>query len=201
MQKILSIYQQRKDEIKQRIKEFENRSKDEIFDEMCFCLLTPQSNAQRCWSSVIKLKNECLLKNGKEKDMIKHMNGCRFHKTKAKRLVEARKKFDEIYAKIQKTVGEKELREWLVKNVKGYGYKESSHFMRNIGFKNISILDRHILRCLVEYGAIKEIPKTMTKNNYLEIEQKYFDFSRQLRIEPTELDLLFWSMKTGFVFK
>jgi N-glycosylase/DNA lyase len=73
--------------------------------------------------------------------------------------------------------------------------------MRNIGFTNISILDRHILRCLKEYGAINEIPKTMTKKKYMEIEKIYFDFSRNVGIAPSELDLLFWSMKTGFIFK
>jgi N-glycosylase/DNA lyase len=201
MQDILSVYNQRKGEIGQRLNEFKKKSKEGVFDELCFCLLTPQSNAQRCWSSIIKLKKENVLKNGQVKEMIKHMNGCRFHKTKARRIIEIREKFDEIYEKIQQSEDGKELREWLVKNVNGYGYKEASHFMRNIGFTNISILDRHILRCLKEYGAINEIPKTMTKKKYMEIEKIYFDFSRNVGIAPSELDLLFWSMKTGFIFK
>ena len=64
-------------------------------------------------------------------------------------------------------------RDWFLKNVKGLGLKESSHFLRNIGFGDkIVILDRHILRSLFNYKVIDEIPKTLTKKIYLEIETK-----------------------------
>jgi len=41
----------------------------------------------------------------------------------------------------------KEAREYLVDHVKGLGFKESSHFLRNIGFSDkVAIIDRHVLR-------------------------------------------------------
>lgn len=84
----------------------------------------------------------------------------------------------------------------------GLGMKEASHFMRNIGlFEDIAILDRHILKNLIEYDVISEIPKTLTVKIYLEIEQKMKEFAEKIKIPFTELDLLFWSEETGHVFK
>ena len=196
------VYKMRKNEIKNRLDEFsEPKSKGEVFMEMCFCLLTPQSNARRCWDTILELKKNELLYDGKEDSMINRMTGCRFHNTKAKYVVAVREKFDSIYEKIKTTESTQELREWLVQNVKGYGYKEASHFMRNIGSRDVSILDRHILRNMVKFGLLDEIPKTLTKKKYLEIEQKFFEFSKTVDIDPAELDLLIWSMQTGNVFK
>ena len=93
-------------------------------------------------------------------------------------------------------------REWLVENIKGIGYKEASHFLRNIGFgKDLAILDVHILKNLKEYKVIQKIPKSLTKKEYLKIENKFRDFCRRIKIPMNELDLLLWSKETGFVFK
>jgi N-glycosylase/DNA lyase len=94
-----------------------------------------------------------------------------------------------------------ELREWLVKNVKGIGYKEASHFLRNIGYKNMAILDRHILKNLVRVGVLNSLPKSLSRTNYLDIEKKFLNFSKKINIAMDELDLLFWSMETGEVLK
>ncbi len=74
-----------------------------------------------------------------------------------------------------------ERREWIVENIKGIGYKEASHFLRNIGFyKNIAILDRHILKNLKLLGVIEEIPETLSKTKYLHIEKKMAEFAKKL---------------------
>jgi N-glycosylase/DNA lyase len=89
-----------------------------------------------------------------------------------------------------------------VKKIKGIGYKEASHFLRNIGLgEKMAILDRHILKNLKNYGLIKEIPKTLTRGKYLKIEKKYIEFSKKLNIRPDELDLILWAKETGYVFK
>ena len=95
-----------------------------------------------------------------------------------------------------------EAREWLVKNVKGLGMKESSHFLRNIGFGfDLAILDRHILKNLKKNGIIKDIPNCLTKKRYMETEEKMRDFSKEIGISMGKLDLLFWSKETGEIFK
>jgi len=80
--------------------------------------------------------------------------------------------------------------------------KEATHFLRNIGLgKDLAILDRHILKNLNYYGVINELPKTLTKKKYLEIEDKMKKFSEEIKIPIDELDLLFWSEETGKIFK
>ena len=93
-------------------------------------------------------------------------------------------------------------REFLVKEVNGYGWKEASHFLRNVGFgEDIAILDRHILKNLKKHKIIKEIPKTINKKNYLEIEEKMRGFCKKNKVGLDELDLIFWSNETGEVLK
>ena len=95
------------------------------------------------------------------------------------------------------------MREWLVENIKGYGYKEASHFLRNVGLgSDIAILDRHILKNLKRYGVIDKIPPSLgNRKIYMDIEEKMKHFSKKIKVPLEELDLLFWAQETGFVFK
>ena len=94
------------------------------------------------------------------------------------------------------------LRGWLVENVKGYGMKEASHFLRNIGLgDDIAILDRHILKHLVKNNVIPEVPKSLTEKKYMEIENRMRAFSKEIGIPFAHLDLLWWSEETGEIFK
>jgi N-glycosylase/DNA lyase len=79
--------------------------------------------------------------------------------------------------------------------------KEASHFLRNIGERNLAILDRHIFKHLKRLGVIKEIPRSVTKRRYLEIEKKWHKYANKIGILLDELDLLFWSMETGEIRK
>jgi len=86
--------------------------------------------------------------------------------------------------------------------VLGLGLKETSHFLRNIGFgENLAILDVHVLRNMLKYGVIKKVPGNMSKKTYLELEEKLAKFSRKIKIPMAELDLLFWSRETGEIFR
>jgi N-glycosylase/DNA lyase len=88
-----------------------------------------------------------------------------------------------------------------VKNVKGLGWKESSHFLRNIGYRDLAILDRHILKCLVRLSVLKNLPQTLTAKKYKEIEKIFLAFANEVGIPIDELDLLFWSLATGEILK
>jgi N-glycosylase/DNA lyase len=96
-----------------------------------------------------------------------------------------------------------ERRDWLAKEprVKGIGYKEASHFLRNIGFKGYGILDKHIVRSLYELNVIDSPKPPTSRGKYLETEDKMRQFARRTRINFDELDLLLWSMKTGEILK
>jgi N-glycosylase/DNA lyase len=96
-----------------------------------------------------------------------------------------------------------ERRDWLAKEprIKGLGYKEASHFLRNIGFKGYGILDKHIVRSLYELSVIDSPKPPTSRGKYLETEDKMRQFARRTRINFDELDLLLWSMKTGEILK
>lgn len=96
-----------------------------------------------------------------------------------------------------------ERRDWLAqeKQVKGLGYKEASHFLRNIGVKGHAILDKHVMRCLVEVGVLDSPRPPATRRQYLEVEQQLVEFARDIGVDFDELDLVLWSMKTGEVLK
>jgi N-glycosylase/DNA lyase len=85
--------------------------------------------------------------------------------------------------------------------VLGFGYKEASHFLRNIGYTGLAILDRHVLRGMVRLGVLAEIPKIGSRRAYLGVEKIFIDASRVIGIEPEALDLLLWYEATGEVFK
>ncbi len=197
---LLKEYEKRKDIIKKRLEDFSNIKKEDYFYEACFCILTPQSSAKQCWKAILLLKEKDFF--NKEINPINYLNDrIRFHINKSKYLLEFKEKWPLIKEKLDEIKDDRELREFLVKNVKGYGYKESSHFLRNIGHRNLAILDRHILKNLHKLNIIDEIPKTLTPKKYFEIEQKFIDFSKKINIDMDELDLLFWSQETGEVFK
>jgi N-glycosylase/DNA lyase len=186
-----------------RIKEFKdigNKSNIEIFKELCFCILTANFNAEKS----IKIQKE--IGNGfltlPESVLAKKLKdyGHRYYNTRAKYIVEARKYMNSLKEIINSFNNENNLREWLVKNIKGLGYKEASHFLRNIGYTHFSILDFHIINILVKYGLIKK-PKTLTKKKYLEIEEILKEVAKKLNINLAELDLYLWYMETGKILK
>jgi len=197
---LLEEYNKRKDIIKKRLEDFSNVKKEDYFYEACFCILTPQSSAKACWSAVLKLKENDF--ENKNINPVKYLSErIRFHINKSKYLLELKEKWHLIKEKLEEIKNSKDLREFLVKNVKGWSYKESSHFLRNIGHRNIAILDRHILKNLHKLNVISEVPKSLTPKKYFEIENKFVEFSNKVNIQMDELDLLFWSQETGEVFK
>jgi N-glycosylase/DNA lyase len=200
-----------RDAIRLRLDEFKQRgtagTEENIFAELVFCLFTPQSKATRCWAAVQRLREKNLLMKGTAGRIAAEINDVRFRYTKAERVVLARKQFMDNRAlclkrRLQEFTDERDAREYLVEQVQGFGYKEASHFLRNIGRGDrIAILDRHILKNLQSLGVISEIPDTLSKRAYAGIERKMSVFSKQTEIPLSHLDLLFWSRQTGNIFK
>ncbi len=198
-EELTALYEKRKEDIKKRLKNFKNLKEEEQFKEMIFCLLTPQSNAQKCWQAVEQVSK---LDRWNRKNISEILiRKTRFHNNKTRYVLLA----DETWKKIREYLDEEDritLRNRIAYEVKGYGLKEAGHFLRNIGKSNneIAILDRHILRNLKELGIIEE-DKIKSKKDYLEIEQKFLAFSERINIPIDELDLLFWSKENGEIFK
>jgi len=182
--------------VRKRMKEFKNNGNH--FSELCFCILTANYTAEggiRIQSAVNDFS--CFSEKEIEKTLRKF--GHRFPRARANYINEAKKCRNELQM-LADMEGSFERREWLVKNVKGLGYKEASHFLRNIGYSDVAIIDRHIISLLRDYGLV-EAPKTITKKRYLKMEKILKELSSDLSISLGELDLYLWYMKTGKILK
>jgi N-glycosylase/DNA lyase len=186
------------EKVESKLKEFEKNfslSAEQKFLELCFCILVANSSMEKTLQIWKKISAGFLnLPKRDLKERLKNF-GYRFYNKRAEYIVETRKLIPEI-EKILKNEDEEKIREWLVENVKGIGWKEASHFLRNLGFKNFAILDRHVLRILCENGIIKEVPKTLSRKKYLGIEKKLQDIAKNLNITPAELDLYLFYLDT-----
>lgn len=207
--KLILEYEKKKPKIKKRLKEFKavwSQSDRRVFSELCFCICTPQSKAVYCDKAVSSLESKGILFKGNFDQIRAELKAVRFPNNKARYIIEARRFFTVNGAiKIKDKIDAREIletRHWFVCNVKGLGFKEASHFLRNIGFgSDLAILDVHILKNMERYEIIDKRPQSMTTTQYLFLENKFKDFSKKIRIPIDELDLLFWSSETGEIFK
>ena len=202
---------------------FQNETEDNIFKELCFCILAANFSAEGSLRIQQLLDNKLITLNEEElANALKNLH--RFPNTRARYIIEARKLKHEIWKKIQelkkelkeikdlesknyevkntesKRIKLKEFRAWLVKNVKGLGMKEASHFLRNIGFFDFAIIDYHIIDLLYKFNII-ERPKTLTKTKYLEIETILRRISEKVNLPLGLLDLVLWHLETGKIIK
>lgn len=206
-QNLLQLYQHIKDKIQVRIRDFIHIGKtgtsSQLFQELCFCLFTPQSSARACWAAVSKLEQNNLLLQGTAEEMYPWMKGVRFHITKAKRVVEVRSWYQSLDLRAALLpLDQLARRNYILNNVKGLGMKEASHFLRNIGMGlDLAILDRHIFRRMQQYQVINKIPETISTSLYLEFESKLQKFSSEIEIPISDLDLLFWFESKQEIFK
>jgi N-glycosylase/DNA lyase len=205
---LLELYRPIKQEIESRLEEFrqmgENGSEEDLFRELVFCLLTPQSRAKICWSSVERLTDRCLLAEGEPGMIREELKGVRFSKRKAEYICLARRTFlsPTLKSRLKDFDSPLQAREWLVQNVLGLGYKEASHFLRNIGRGgDLAILDRHILKNLHLLGVIEGVPPSLSRKMYLEIEERMRELSGRIGVPMDHLDLLLWYKEAGEVFK
>jgi len=192
-----------KEVVDKRIREFrelKEKESEEIFKELCFCILTANFNAERSIEIQKRLGDGFL--NAQECELAYKLKklGHRYPNTRARYIVGARR----FKCSIKETLFSFEdgglKREWLVKNIKGIGYKEASHFLRNIGYLEFAIIDFHIMDLLEKENLIKK-PKSLNKKRYLAVESLLKDIAKEVGISLGELDLYLWYMETGKILK
>jgi N-glycosylase/DNA lyase len=178
-----------------------------LFEELAFCIFTANTSAEMGLKAVDAIRN--VLITGNAIDMTRRLEGIyRFNNLRPEFIVHTRNYLKnslnfELKKKIMSFRDKNGLRDYFAinKDVKGLGMKEASHFLRNIGFKGYAILDKHIINSLHEFGFLKTNDKPKNPKHYLEMEQKFIDFSKQIGIDMGELDLLLWSRKNGRILK
>lgn len=192
-----------KNSVDARLREFKklgNGSSDRIFEELCFCILTAHFTAAKCMEIQREIGNEFLTLP--ESDLARKLKelGYRFPNMRARYIVDARRYKDSLKDVLTSFNDEYKLREWLVKSVKGIGYKEASHFLRNIGHTNLAIIDFHIINVLTKHKIVEK-PKALSKRKYLKIEELLRNIARRSNLNLAELDLYLWYMETGKILK
>jgi len=205
---LMRAYEEVRELIERRLAEFrsvDRRDAVRLFEELAFCVMTPQSRARAALRAVEELKSRGLLLGGGPEEVaeVLRRNGIRFHNQKAKYVVKNRELVRGDKPRLIELLGEDvhRVREVLVEVVWGFGLKEASHFMRNIGYSGLAVLDRHVLRWMKDLGAIEEVPGTLTRRRYLELERRFIRLSEELGLAPEALDLLLWYASTGEVLK
>jgi N-glycosylase/DNA lyase len=200
-------------EIQVRLRDFhrvwQTGSDQRLWEEMVYCIFTAGASAKMGSRSVEALRP--LLAKGQQKAMTRALVSAgahRFPNARPAYVVITRNYLEQNFSmrlreRLESFNDPFERRDWLAREpqIKGLGYKEASHYLRNIGFKGYSILDKHIVRCLAELGVI-DSPKPPTgRNRYLETESRMRRFAGEVGIDFDELDLLLWSIKTGEILK
>lgn len=211
IEKIKAAYAERKDEIRQRTSEFEAvwaaGTDERLWEEMVFCFFTGGCSAKMGLRSIEAVRP--LLLTGTHEELMNALVGRhRYPRARSGYIVASRDFLQEhcdlkLRKKLESFENPLERRDWLVKEkrIKGLGYKEASHFLRNIGLKGYAILDKHILRSLAELKIIDDPKPPNTKLKYLTVEEKLKQLAETLNIDFDELDLVLWSMKTGEILK
>jgi len=211
IERIKAAHRKRRQEIRSRLAEFEAVSKtgsnERLWEEMVFCFFTGGCSARMGLNAVNAVRP--LLMNGTQEQLAAALTGVhRYPNARSSYIVHSRNFLREhcdlaLREKLHGFGDHHERRDWLVKErgIKGLGYKEASHFLRNVGFKGYAILDKHILRSLAELKIIDEPKPPNTRTAYLSVEEKLKHLTRTLSIDFDELDLVLWSMKTGVILK
>lgn len=210
---ILATHVARRKEIRARLNEFRDvwrhGSDQRLWEELVFCIFTAGASARMGFTAVEAVRP--FLAEGTQRQMtraLRKQGAHRFPNERPGYIVVTRNYLSEHCAmalrrKLQSFGDPIERRDWLAqeKRIKGLGYKESSHFLRNIGLRGYAILDKHVMSCLQDLKLVDTAKPPTTRARYLEVEEKLRHFARDIRIDFDELDLVLWSMKTGEVLK
>ena len=198
-------------EIRKRLEEFENiiknASEKTIFGELVFCIFTAGTSARMGLAALHAVRS--MLPSASEDELRAKLRGIyRFPNVRSKHVIHTRDylareyglKLREILLSFEDPVERRDFFA-LRKDIRGLGFKEASHFLRNVGFRGYAILDKHILQCLFELGVTESARAPHSRSKYIEIENKFKRFSKRNGFDFDEMDLFLWSEKTGEILK
>lgn len=199
--KVLEHYENVREDAEKRLKEFQTVNKQDeeaLFEELTFCVFAANSSADMAEKAVRLLKP--VLHTGNKQKYVERVQGkVRFHTVRSKYLAE-----NHTYTQkepLKELIQSKTPRKKLIKNLKGIGMKEASHFLRNTGHRGYAILDKHIRKTGKQISIFedKTYPNTYTK--YVEKEQKMKEWCETHNLNIDVLDLALWSFNTGNIKK
>jgi len=201
--KYFEIYEQCHSEIDTRLNDFAKIPRELYFYELAYCLCTPMSKAENALQVQRKLENSNFIQNpyNPVEILSNAQHYIRFHNQKSKYIMENFAQFEEILKILDSDIDNFTKRNMLANQVKGFSLKESSHFLRNIGYRGLAILDRHILKNLKELELIEQNFQIKKWNDYFKIELIFKKLANDINLSPDILDLVLWAKETGKILK
>lgn len=211
LEKIRAAHDERRREIRARLAEFgevrRTATDERLWEELVFCIFTAGASARMGLGSVEAVRH--LLADGSHEELAAALQSKhRYPNSRSGYIVVTRTYLEadcrmRLRERLESFEDPIERRDWLARTreIKGLGYKESSHFLRNVGYRGYAILDKHILRCLAEVGVLDSPQPPSTRARYLSTEERLRRFAEDLGVDFDELDLVLWSMKTGEILK
>ncbi len=210
---MVATHRARRKDIKKRLGEFQevwrHGSDARLWEELVYCIFTAGASARMGLNAIDAVRS--LLLDGEPEEMtqvLREAGAHRFPVARPRYIVTTRDYFRVNFGmalreRLRSFSDPFERRDWLAqeKQIKGLGYKESSHFLRNVGVKGHAILDKHVMRCLAEMNIVDTARPPANRRKYLEVEQEFQRFAQQIKVDFDELDLVLWSMKTGEILK
>lgn len=215
--KIQHIYNELEDSLSKK-KNWKFLDEQQIWSELCFCLLSGNVAYELAKSVVSVLSEKGLLdyewiinkKNAQEKICLKFMGSnfepkkndgsLRKYRYPTKRSIEIVKAAKIIYSTttikqiLSSDKSEVEIRNYFAENIPGLGIKEASHFLRNIGFANsLAIIDVHVLSFLKENDFVNyDKNSSLTTRRYVILEKILKNFAKFHNLSLSILDLAIW---------
>ena len=206
------VLKEKKSEVDSKVEIFSEINKDgykETFLELVYVILAAGTSAKLALSTVDILKKDDFVFNKDLTQIIKKLKGCyRFYNLRGKYIYNTREYIRSSYNNSFKKIfndnsSHYRRRSFFSSNpkVQGVGMKAASHFLRNIGFNDYAILDKHIINLMKECGLISLDFKTLNEKNYIAIENILRKVGSRHNLTLSSLDLVLWYFKTGKIIK
>lgn len=208
----------------QRRKRWNEMSEDELWYELCLCILSSNVPYELAKSAFLHLRDaqllrpERIIESPNSTKQIAHelsrriylpkkkdgsYRKYRFPNIRAQNIVSAAQtlylKSSGLFGLLKKARSEREARDFLAKNIAGVGLKQASHFLRNIGYSNsLAIIDSHVIAFLKEVEVVPQRKiKTVTPEIYMKLERILQDLCKSLDLNMSIFDMAIWHYMRG----
>ena len=209
---IEKVLQEKKFEIAEKMDLFSSVniiSYKDTFLELVFVILAAGTSAELALKTVNALKlDNCVFVQSLDQIVVRLKSCYRFYNLRGKYIFNTREYLENFhkneFAKIFKdNSSHYNRRRFFSSNpgIQGVGMKAASHFLRNIGFDDYAILDKHIINLLKDSGLISKKVSVLNEQTYIEIENILKVIALRHNLSLSSLDLILWYSKTGKIIK
>ena len=205
MEKFIAHYKNVEGEAKNKLNSFEKNkelSHRELLEEMAFCLFAANSSAKMgikaCELIREHLDSDLETLRGKVHKKVRFYNKrIEYYHYNREYIESNHEDFEKFLKKFESPLG---LRAYINSNLKGFGMKESSHLLRNLGYRGFAIIDKHVLSVTDEVFGVK-LEKPRNEKEYLLAESRLKEIALAHGFDFDVLDLAMWSYRTGEIIK